>query len=120
MSVQNWCMDCGSVPKARGMVTWEDDNGVEHTTTCTSTFHVIVKREAGAYEYLTEKLDVLHTTSVPMTDQEALEYFSFVQEWFPNEDVKFITRRELDGKTFEMMDFFWDRELKEARPIAEL
>lgn len=118
MSVQNWCEDCGGTPRARQMVTWEDEDGREYTTTCTSSFHKIVRREAGAYEYLNESLMVLHTTSVPMTDAEALEYFSFVQEWFTTEKVKFIQRRELDAAKFEMMDFFWDG--KEVRPLAEL
>lgn len=117
---QSHCLDCGGSPRFRQMVSWVDnETDVEHTTTCTSSFHQIVKREAGAYEYLSDTFEVLHVTSVPMTDQEALEYFSWVQTCFPEKKPTFIQRRPLDGHTFEMMEFFYDAETKEVRPLVE-
>lgn len=95
----------------RGMVTWEQEDGTEYTTVCTSSYHKIVKRERGAYQYLSDKFVVVHDTSVPMTDEEALEYFSVVQVWLADVPVVYITARELDGNDkFKMLPYKRDPE----------
>jgi hypothetical protein len=110
----NICDDCGGTPRARGDVEIEDGR----LAVCTSKFHAnLVEREAAGYEYLSEKFESLHTTSVPMTDQEALEYFSLVHTWFPNSGVKYITRRAMGGTRYEMMPYTYDVETREVTRI---
>lgn len=62
-------------------------------------------RDAAGYQYLNDKFELLHTTSVPVNDQEALEYFSFIKTWFFEESPKYITRRELDSVDYKMMPY---------------
>ena len=80
-----------------------------------------VKREAGGYEYLDDKLQPVHLTSVPMTDEEALEYFGIVQLMFPTGEVNvtYITRREINGHEFKMMPWKFDKETWEVTPIGK-
>ena len=75
------------------------------------------EREAQSYAYLNDKFEPLHVTSVPITDREALEYFSFVQEWFYAENVKYINKQSWDGD-MKMLPFQYDRETREVTPIA--
>lgn len=108
------CPDCGNPPRARGKIELEDGK----LATCTSKFHAnLVVREAGAYEYLSENFETLHSTSVPMTDKEALEYFSLIKVWFPLEKPCYITRRELDGREFKMMPWRYDNETGRVEKI---
>lgn len=73
-----------------------------------------VKREAGGYQYMDANFRVVHTTSVPMTDDEALGYFGIVQMMFPHESedfhVKYILRREVGGTEYKMMPYTFDKE----------
>jgi hypothetical protein len=80
-----------------------------------------VKREAAAYQYLTPDFVVAHTTSVPMTDVEALEYFSIVELMFPGDEqvVKYITRKAVDSNEFKMMPWQFDLETWEVSPIDQ-
>lgn len=78
----------------------------------------LVEREAGAYQYLTDKFEIIHTTSVPMTDDEALEYFSIVQLQYPTVTLQYITRRGMNEYKFAMMPFQYDKETGEVKPIA--
>lgn len=81
------------------------------------------KREAGGYQYLSATFEVVETTSVPMTDQEALEYFGIVQLMFPADpdlEVKYIMRREVMGTKYEMMPWIFDKETWEVSPIERL
>lgn len=63
------------------------------------------QREAGGYQYRDDRLDIIHNTSAPLTDAEALEYFAVVQSWFPGCKVQYIERREMYKYVFEMMDY---------------
>jgi len=80
-----------------------------------------VKREAGGYQYMDQRFRVIHTTSLPMTDDEALEYFGIVQLMFPAEpddfEVKYIMRREIHGTEYKMMPWQFDKETWEVSPI---
>lgn len=80
------------------------------------------KREAGGYQYLTDKFEVVHTTSVPMTDDEALEYFGVVQLMFPADPdlwVRYIMRREINGHEFKMMPWQFNKDVWEVFPIVK-
>jgi hypothetical protein len=111
---ENRCEDCGGTPRARGDVEIEEGRWA----ICTSRFHAnLVEREAGAYEYLDEKFVVLHTTSVPMTDREALEYFPIVEQWFNEMTPKYITKRAVDGHEFKMLPYTYDADTGEVTPI---
>lgn len=61
------------------------------------------EREAGAYQFLTDKLEVVHTSSVPTTDKQALLHLKLVQCWFPSERVQYITKRNMNGREFTML-----------------
>lgn len=80
-----------------------------------------VKREASGYQYLSDKFVVVHTTSVPMNDEEALEYFSVVQLMFPAHPdlwVRYITRRAIGDNAFQMMPFQYNKDVNEVFPIV--
>ena len=82
-----------------------------------------VKREAGGYQYLDANLHHVHTSSVPLTDEEALEYFKIVQLMFPADPdlvVKYIKKRELNGAVYDMMPFYFDKDKWEVYPIDQL
>lgn len=79
-----------------------------------------VKREAGGYQYLSNEFVVVHTTSVPMTDEEALDYFGIVQLMFHNDPdmwVRYITRREINGIEYKMMPYQYNKDVREVFPI---
>jgi hypothetical protein len=77
-----------------------------------------VKREALSYQYLDDKFVVIHITSVPMTDEEALEYFGLVDLMFPDEvHPKYITRKGLTESTWSMMPYIYDHEANEYDTI---
>lgn len=78
------------------------------------------KREAGGYQYMSSEFKIVHTTSVPMTDDEALEYFGVVQLMFPSKptlEVKYILRREINGTEYKMMPWKFDIATWEVTPI---
>lgn len=80
-----------------------------------------VTREAGAYQYLTDKFEIVHSTSAPLNDEEALEYFGMVQLMFPREGpdfwVRYIMRREMHGGEFKMMPWQYNKDVGEVFPI---
>lgn len=80
------------------------------------------RREAGGYRYLDENFHHVHTTSVPLSDEEALEYFKIVQLMYPADPdykVKYIMRREINGSEYHMMPFYFDKEKWEVFPIEQ-
>lgn len=77
-------------------------------------------REAGGYQYLTDVFEVVHVTSSPLTDQQALDDFPMVNRWFEHQNVRvtYITRREMESSDYKMMPFQYDPETKEVNPIV--
>ena len=78
-----------------------------------------VQREALAYQYLGPDFVPVHVTSVPMNDDEALEYFGIVELMFvgPGPHARYIQRKALDSQKFEMMPWYFDNDKWEVRPI---
>lgn len=78
-------------------------------------------REAGGYQYLNDRFEPIHTTSVPLTDADALDYFYQVETMFQANNAfgatGYITRRELKGTKYEMMPFKFDVEAGEIVPL---
>lgn len=74
------------------------------------------QREAQSYQYLNDKFEELHITSVHATDEEALEYFSFIQTWFINEVVKYVVARRYDGEK-KLLPFTFDNQSGEVIPF---
>lgn len=72
-------------------------------------------REAGGYEYRDEFFGLVLVTSVPRTDDEALEYFKVVQEW--GEPAVFILKREYEEFTYKPMPYKYDPDTKEVNPL---
>lgn len=78
-----------------------------------------ITRDAAAYRYLTDGFAVVHTTSAPANDDEATEYFSLVQTWFPDVNVKYVMRKEMYGDSeFKMIPWSYDSEANEVTEIA--
>lgn len=76
-----------------------------------------VTREAGGYQYYDQYMELVHTTSSPLTDEEAFDHFRIVQLMFPREEdfkVKFIFRREMHETEYKMMPVTYDPETKEV------
>lgn len=69
-----------------------------------------VTREAGAYQFLNDRFEVVHHTSVCVNDEEAIDYFRIVQVWFIDENIKYVMRRELHGSEFKMIPWQYDKE----------
>jgi hypothetical protein len=75
-------------------------------------------REAQSYQYLTDKFEVLHHTSVPMNDVEALEYFGFVNTMYLNAVATYITvKRFGEGEKYQMLPYIYDHDREEAVPL---
>lgn len=73
-------------------------------------------REAAAYRYRDASFNIIHTTSVPMTNQEALEYFSVVAVWF-DKPPTYVESREFDSSKFTMLPFVYDADTREVTKL---
>lgn len=60
-------------------------------------------REAAAYQYLDEKFVVLHTTSMPLCDDDAVDTFRIVAIWFPNNPPRYVLRKDFGSDEFKMI-----------------
>ena len=60
-------------------------------------------RKAGGYRYRDKNFNVLHTTSLPTSDKEALLYFARVSGWFRSVDARYLERREVGGWEFQFI-----------------
>lgn len=79
-----------------------------------------VTREAGGYKYLDQGLRPIHTTSIPMTDEEALDHFRIVALMFPAEPdvhVTYIMRRPMHEGEYQMLPWRYDVTTGEVSPI---
>lgn len=78
-------------------------------------------RDAGGYQYLSDEFKVVHTTSVPMNDEEAIDYFRIVQCMFPKDSVKvkYLTRREMNGHEYKMIPWQYDPDMKVVKQIVK-
>jgi hypothetical protein len=75
-------------------------------------------REAAAYQYMDEGFHDLHTTSVPVNDADAVDYFRIVAIWFPSDPPKYLLRKEFGADTFHMIPWqYVDGEVKEIVPL---
>jgi len=68
----------------------------------------IVTEPGPAYRYRNADLEVLHTTSAPSNDTQALHYFNLVQDWMKDERVVFIEKREAGETKYHFMQFEFD------------
>lgn len=92
---------------------------VRHDEDCRDYYRDLpVTREAGGYRYLDSSFQEITCTSVPMTDEEALEYFGIIQVQFPGDvDVRFIMRRPMHEGEYELMPYYYDKDKGEVYPI---
>jgi hypothetical protein len=65
-------------------------------------------RQRGGYAYFNAELLCIHATSVPKTDEEALDYFTRVASWWPHQPPKFIAYRDHDSIKLQMMPYDYD------------
>lgn len=79
-----------------------------------------VKREAAAYRYLGPDFVPVHVTSVPMTDDEAIEYFGVVELMFvgPGPHAVYIMRKDLGSNDFHMLPWKFNNETWEVEEIV--
>jgi len=64
----------------------------------------------GGYRYRDEDLNIVHTTSAPQSDEQALHYFNLVTDWFKDLKVRFIEKREPGSTEYHYMQFYFDGE----------
>lgn len=63
-------------------------------------------RTAASYRFYDASLKEVHTTSVPVNDEEALEYFGIVSVWFDDRDQpRYLSRRSFDSGDFKMLPY---------------
>lgn len=69
-----------------------------------------------AYRYLDSDLNVVHTTSAPRNDTEALHYFHIVSDWFKGTSIVFIEKCEIGETKYHFMQYEFDG--KEAKSLV--
>lgn len=81
----------------------------------------IVQREAHGYEYYSGRFEPIHMTSVPMNDEEALDYFRIVDAMQFTEDVRvqYIYKRAWGENEYKMMPYQYNRETGEVIEITK-
>lgn len=60
------------------------------------------------YEYYNEGLVLIHTTQVPLCDDQAIDEFTLVAEFGPRYNPVWLTARRPDGKLV-MLDWVYDK-----------
>lgn len=58
-----------------------------------------------AYRYRDRDLNVIHTTSVPTDDENALAYFAFIDRWMPNAQVQYIEKRNVGSTEYNFLKY---------------
>jgi hypothetical protein len=66
------------------------------------------------YQYFDEKLTILHITSAPKCDDEAIDMFSTVANWFPTRTPKWIQVKRPGESKFETLPVEYDAETDEV------
>lgn len=76
-------------------------------------------REHAAYRYRNAALEIVWDTSVPLTDDEALEYFKKVASWSPpNDPALYVEYRPFGEFIFVAMPYKWNPETREAEIVG--
>ena len=79
-----------------------------------------IGREAGGYQYLNDRFEVVWTTSVPRTDEFALRHFKNIQMMNEDENVCYIMRRAMHESDYKMMPWRFDRTLGEEGEVLPI
>lgn len=67
------------------------------------------------YEYIDDRLDCIHTTQVPLCDDQALDEFTKVAGYGPDFNPVWLKVCRPDG-TEEMLPWIYDKQTDEVRP----
>ncbi len=73
-----------------------------------------VGREAVAYQYLDERLNVLWHSSVPKTDDQAIDYFTFVADIGPAFHPKYIAAKRPGSLRYDVLPVWYEEETDEV------
>lgn len=74
-------------------------------------------RESQSYQYLDDKFQVVTYTSIPTTDEEALDHFRIIALQY-NVDVTYVTARGFGATDkYKMLPFKYDRVTGEVTPL---
>ena len=65
--------------------------------------------QPSSYTYYDSDAQVLHVTSVPLCDDEALDKFTQVADWFPNCHPTWLAVKR-PGEKLAMLPFTYDRD----------
>jgi hypothetical protein len=79
-----------------------------------TTSECSTRREAKAYQYLDERLTILWYSSVPQTDDEAIDYFTFVRDIGPKFHPKYIAVLRWDSRRYDVMEVWYEEETDEV------
>lgn len=90
-----WCSFCYKRPEEAHDIECPD-------STDPSLF---VTRERAGYQWFSETFQLLHTSSAPMNDEEAIAYSSIVEIWSRNHKVKYLWGRDLDEYVYKMLPY---------------
>lgn len=90
-----WCSHCHKKPEEQHDYDCPDNND--------PALHVT--RERAAYQWYDETFVMIHQSSVPMTDEEAAEYSSLVESWFPGRKIKYLWGKDLGSNEFKMLPY---------------
>lgn len=67
-------------------------------------------READAYQYLDARLTVIWHTSIPWTDDEAIDYFTFVRNISPKFHPKYIAVKRPGAQRYDVLPVWYEEE----------
>lgn len=73
--------------------------------------------EPSNYVYMNERLETIWTTSVPICDDQAIDYFTQVAAMGPQFNPVYLRKREPNG-TYKIIPFIYDRETDEAKELV--
>lgn len=73
---------------------------------------------SSSYTYWSDQVVVLHMTSVPLCDEEAIDKFTWVAENSPGHNPVFVSVRRPDG-TEQMLPVRYDKETDTASDVEK-
>jgi len=68
------------------------------------------EREAKAYQYLDPMLNVIWHSSVPLSDDDAIDYFTFVRDIGPQFHPKYIAVLRWDSLRYDVLQVWYEEE----------
>lgn len=77
------------------------------------------QREAAGYQYRDASFNVIHVTSIPATDEEAMDYCRIVAVWFNYKGDVYVEARRFGEGKHKMIPFVYNTETREVKSLEQ-